>query len=248
MATDRYGVSNRATATLIDFGLITPQDQSLVTDNNKVARARQKYRNQIQHKEMVEVIDVTGIFSIQLLNLVTESISLHQYMPISKNGLKRQILLVGCDGRNVNVRWKNGSIVNLERMFGRELQWAVSLLHTNELPLRHLFEYFDGKTSGPNSLSGPISKSLKNKLSKIPVVEFEPIIYNEFPEMTEELIDDLSTDQSYLYRICQACLRGNCTEDLELLEPGPICHSRWLTLACRIAHVYMSTIKPFYEL
>ncbi|KAI6651413.1 hypothetical protein LOD99_5220 [Oopsacas minuta] len=208
MAADRYGVSNRATAaivtaTLIDFGLITPEDQNIVTDKNKVARARQKYRNQIQHKEMVEVIDVTGIYfdgrhdktlsnitingkcrtqtsveehivvidqnSRYLFHTTPESghginIASSIYTYLQKNRLEREILLVGCDGTNVNVGWKNGSIVNLERMLGRELQWAVCLLHTNELPLRHLFEYFDGKTSVPNSFSGPINKSLKKTL------------------------------------------------------------------------------------
>ena len=67
MAADRYGVSNRATAaiataTLIDFGLITPEDQNLVTDENKVARARQKYRSQLQSKELVEINAVTSIY------------------------------------------------------------------------------------------------------------------------------------------------------------------------------------------
>ena len=67
MAADRYGVSNRttaaiATAILIDSELITPEDQSLVTDKNKMARARQKYRSQLQSKELVEMNAVTGIY------------------------------------------------------------------------------------------------------------------------------------------------------------------------------------------
>ncbi|KAI6646042.1 hypothetical protein LOD99_9572 [Oopsacas minuta] len=205
MAAYRYGVSNRATAaiataTLIDFGLITPEDQNLVTDKNKVARARQKHRNKTQHKEMVEVIDVTGIYfdgrhdkalsniaingkcrtqtSVEEHIIVIDQKSRHLfhttlepghginiassiYSHLQKNGLRKRILLVGCDGTNVNAGWKNGSIVNLERILSRELQWSVCLLHNNELPLRHLFEYFDGKTSGPNSFSCPIGKSLK---------------------------------------------------------------------------------------
>ena len=205
MTADRYGVSNRATAaiataTLIDFGLITPEDQSLVTDKNKVARARQEYRSQLQSKELVEMNAVTGIYfdgrhdktlsnttingkchtqtsveehivvidqnSTYLFHTTPESghginIASSIYGHLQKHGLGKEILSVGSDGTNVNVGWKNGSIVNLERMLGRGLQWAVCLLHTNELPLRHLFEYFDGKTIGPNSFSGPIGKSLK---------------------------------------------------------------------------------------
>lgn len=47
MTAERYGVSNRATAALIDFGLIIPEDQSLVTNKNKVAIPREKYRRQL---------------------------------------------------------------------------------------------------------------------------------------------------------------------------------------------------------
>ena len=49
-------------AILIDFGLISPGDQSLVTEKNKVARASQKYRSQLQSKELVEMNAVTGIY------------------------------------------------------------------------------------------------------------------------------------------------------------------------------------------
>ena len=37
---------------------------------------------------------------------------------------------------------------------------------------------------------------------------------------------------------------GTVDEDLSLLEIGPLCHSRWLTLACRILHYYVSQKSP----
>lgn len=43
--------------------------------------------------------------------------------------------LVGCDGTNTNTGWKNGAIRKLEEHLVRPLQWAVCLLHFNELPL-----------------------------------------------------------------------------------------------------------------
>lgn len=48
---DRFGVSHRATAAiatavLVDFGLITEDDQHLIIDHHKVFRAREKLRNQ----------------------------------------------------------------------------------------------------------------------------------------------------------------------------------------------------------
>ena len=50
---DRYGVSNRAaaslaTAVLVDFGLITKEDQSLVIVKNKIHSERSKFRKNLQ--------------------------------------------------------------------------------------------------------------------------------------------------------------------------------------------------------
>ncbi|GBN29366.1 Cytochrome P450 4c3 [Araneus ventricosus] len=41
----------------------------------------------------------------------------------------------------------------------------------------------------------------------------------------------LSNDQQYLYEICLAISRGECYSDLALRKPGPVVHSRWLTIA-----------------
>ena len=73
MAADRYGASNRATAAiataaLIDFVLIAPEDQSLVTDKNKVARAREKYRRQLQMEERKEqMIFLVSILMVDMI-------------------------------------------------------------------------------------------------------------------------------------------------------------------------------------
>lgn len=55
-----------------------------------------------------------------------------------------EIECVGCDGTATNTGWKGGIIQHLEHHFGRLVQWAVCLLHANELPLRHLFTKLDG--------------------------------------------------------------------------------------------------------
>ncbi|KAB7499914.1 hypothetical protein Anas_14505 [Armadillidium nasatum] len=56
--------------------------------------------------------------------------------------------------------------------------------------------------------------------------------------------DSLSTDQYYAYLICCSIITGDVDDDLALLEVGPINHSRWLTLACRILRYYASLVKP----
>ena len=37
----------------------------------------------------------------------------------------------------------------------------MCLLHTNELPLRHVFAALDGATSGPDTFAGPIGKKIQ---------------------------------------------------------------------------------------
>ena len=71
---------------------------------------------------------------------------------------------------------------------------------------------------------------------------FVPI--SSFPKLPPHVIDDLSTDQYYAYKICLAIITGNCDDDLQYLEVGPVVHSRWLTLGCRILRYYVSLDEP----
>ena len=116
---------------------------------------------------------------------------------------------------------------------------VICLLHINELPLRHLFGYLDGPTTGPRAFSGTICKALQT-CDKNPVVRFEPI------ELREPLrpvdVDDLSTDQSYLYEICLAVTSGQFHDDLAYKYSGNTCHSRWLTLANRVLRLYEASL------
>ena len=71
---------------------------------------------------------------------------------------------------------------------------------------------------------------------------FVPI--SSFPKLPSHVIDDLSTDQYYAYKICLAIITGNCDDDLQYLEVGSVVHSRWLTLGCRILRYYVSLDEP----
>ena len=59
-----------------------------------------------------------------------------------------------------------GFIASLETVIGRPLQWVICLLHLNELPLRYVFQNFDGITPGPDSFSGPIGRQLNGAVSE----------------------------------------------------------------------------------
>ena len=85
----------------------------------------------------------------------------------------------------------------LERMLERKCFWVICMIHTNELPLRHLIVSIDGKTSSKDGFTGPIGKLLSQVDDMERNYEFPPI------EGLEELIDNphnivnsMSTDAS----------------------------------------------------
>lgn len=119
------------------------------------------------------------------------------------------------------------------------MQWAVCYLHANELPLRHLLQKLDGHTKGPYQYSGEIGSLLGN-CEKRPIVSFSKI-ETDLPDTNYK---DLSTDQQYLYRICQAVSDGICPADLAQTNPGKMSHSRWLTTANRVLRLYVSVSEP----
>ena len=138
----------------------------------------------------------------------------------------------------------SGCIARLEEMLGKPLQWAICLLHCIELPLRHVFKTLDGVTKSPDTFSGPIGKCLNGSVSDWEVVNFKRISNPHFPEIPPDVVQNLSTDQYYGYRMATAVIVGEVDEDLALLEVGEIFHARWLTLACRILRYYVSVKKP----
>lgn len=158
-----------------------------------------------------------------------------------ENGIDpSNIVVVGSDGTSTNTGWKNGAIKYVEMRLQRPVQWAICLLHFNELPLRHLVEALDGKTSGPQSFNGPLGKQLAH-CESLPVVAFQKIECS-LPEIVD--YKNLSKDQRYLHDIAIAIDGGSCSQDLENRDPGPISHSRWLTTANRFLRLYISLQEP----
>ena len=62
--------------------------------------------------------------------------------------------MIGCDSTNVDNGSKGGVIYLIEEKLDHKLMWLICLLHTNELPLRHLVTKVDGKTTGKDCFSG----------------------------------------------------------------------------------------------
>ena len=162
---------------------------------------------------------------------------------ISDTELCRNLMILGSDGTASMTGRFNDCIRAMEELVQKPLQWAICLLHTNELPL-HVFTKLDGTTKSPDSFSGPIGSKLDGSVSEWPVVQFKRIINPNFPELPQCIVDDLDTDQKYAYQMCTAIMIGSVEPDLQYLEVGPIVHSRGLTLACRILRFYVSQSKP----
>lgn len=126
---------------------------------------------------------------------------------------------------------------------GYSLHWFICQLHSNELPLRHLFKFLDGDTSGPRAFSGAIGKLLID-CEKLPLHTFSAIHSANIPSK----LSDISSDQAYLLEICRAVSTGVCNTELVHRSPGKMAHSRWVTTANRILRLYISTVNPSKQL
>ena len=75
------------------------------------------------------------------------------------------------------------------------------MTHTNELPLRHLIEKLDGKTSSKDGFTGPIGKLLSKVIELEVNPEFEALPDGEdLPVLSQEVVKSLSTDAYVSYR------------------------------------------------
>ena len=157
------------------------------------------------------------------------------------NGLMKDVKVVGVDSTPVNTGWKGGILAKLEERRNEKLHWIICDLHTNELPLRHLMEKVDGKTSGNNSFKGPIGKALPNVENLSWNENFTPIKDGPgLPDMPDHVVNDLSSDQKYLFFVAKSIQDGKIHPQIKTMKPGPISHSRWLTMACRLCTLYLS--------
>lgn len=123
----------------------------------------------------------------------------------------------------------------------------MCLLHSNELPLRRLFQELDGTTSGPSTFNGPIGKLIVEKgyLNKLPFVKFKKINCEPLPIMDRKV---LSKDQQYLYDILEAVRTGAVSKKLQDRAIGAVHHARWLNLGSSCVRYYMSEKNPTKEL
>ena len=91
---------------------------------------------------------------------------------VADNGLTPCIKTISCNSTSVNTGRLGGANTRME--LGHRLLWLICMLHTNELPLRHLVTELDGVTTGKVCFSAPIGKLCKIA-DILPSKSFEPI-------------------------------------------------------------------------
>ena len=155
--------------------------------------------------------------------------------------VEKSLLAMGGDSTNFDTGYKGGTILLVEEGLGRRVSWLICQLHTNELPLRHLINDLDGPTASNNTFTGPLGKALSDVESLEYNPKFKPIKDGpDIPGLSQDVIDDLSTDQQYSYRMVVALMEDSVPMDLFLLAVGKVTHSRWLTTANRFMKIWVS--------
>ena len=116
------------------------------------------------------------------------------------------LFVISSDGTTSTTGTNREAIRCMEKMTGRQLKWSVCLLHANGLPLKHIFVKLNESTVEPNAFSGPIQKNLVEPISNWEVlilIKLGRLIPNlSFLVLPQLLLEDLSIDHYYSYRIC----------------------------------------------
>jgi len=149
------------------------------------------------------------------------------------------------DNTPINTGYKNGFVVTLEKILGQSLHLIGCALHANELPLRALFKKLDGRSTGPNSFTGPLGIMCSKDLHDMPVCNFQPIEGSIGSSNVDgELNKDLSSDQRLLLEYCRMIAIGKPSSPWAYRKIGPLSQARWLTLAIRLLCLYTRTDSP----
>ncbi len=227
------------------------KDMSISQIKKIVEDGKAKFYRSIEREEHYTIVSQPeGLFlgSVTAKGLNSKSGS-EAILPFLKNeNIFDDLIVVGCDGTNVNVGGDGGINALIEKELKRPLHWFICMLHLNELPLRALITKLDGPTSSKDGFSGPIGKQLNN-VGGLEVIKFKRFKNSEvLPRFPEHVYAKLSSDQKYLYRIVNALVSGHFPKSLQELKIGPLNHSRWLTAASRICKLYASTKSPSQNL
>ena len=118
----------------------------------------------------------------------------------------------------------NNAIRSLEELLDIHCSGQSVFFTTTSFPF-DMFLWNYNTINSPDSFTGPTGKQLDGCVSKWPIANFKNIPNVHFPDIPHTVVDELSSDQHYAYRICMAVTVGLVDEDLHFLKVGPIVHS-----------------------
>ena len=194
-----------------------------------------------EKEEFLDSFEMDGVPG-EVIETKAKRVAQRIYEIIVKWGLQDSLQAIGGDTTNMNTGWKGGVFLFLEQKLGRRLFRIECQLHLNELPMRKLAKYLIGKSQSGVRLRGKIFSNILIATSLPVSNDFEQISCEDFFDLDPKVLQDLSSDQKYCYQIWKVIVTG-CEETrmkVANLEVGPASLSRWLTLCCRAARVYIS--------
>ena len=105
---------------------------------------------------------------------------------------------------------------------------------------QRLITTLDGRILGKNRWMGLIGK-LPDSVTELPVTPSYARVNNSNPliSLSPEVIEDLSSDPFYAYNIVESIRSRVISNDIAMLEIGPVNHGRWLTTANPICRLWV---------
>ena len=156
------------------------------------------------------------------------------------------------DGCNKMTGWKLGACSMIEEELITPLQRIVCFLHHLELPFGKVFEFYDGPTTGPESFSGPVGKTIMTDIWKLPIVTFaaveNPTLLLDIKSLPKEVFSTFNKDHQYIMRMVEAILTGEISEQWAQMKSGNVVQSRWTNTQSRCCRAYLSTVEPTFQL
>ena len=142
------------------------------------------------------------------------------------------------DGTSKMTGQNGGAVAVMEQKLQRPIQRGVCLNHHLEKPFEHLFEYYDGKSSGPKTYVGPIGKEIEgDDLHKRDIVNFEvisnPDLLSRIQEIPEKYLKEMSRDYQWGVGIAKILITGEVTKWAHQ-KCGNIHQARWWNREIRI--------------
>ena len=172
-----------------------------------------------------------------------KTISEEMWADFVERGLHFKLRVIGGDSTPLMTGYKGGIIHFLEVKIGHRLLICVCKLHTNELPLRHCIKSRGVPTLSNNKFGGKVGEMICGDVEKMPFdPNFKRISHDsaQVPPLPEEIVNDLSTDQKYGYKMVCLIAGGEVDTSLLTQKPGPVSHARWLTTANRAMRAHVS--------